>query len=564
MDTRGLGDAALARNGAADMTLSPEAAFATAAPEERAVSSDRYPEFLATSPAGRVSRRLALAAVLLSTGFFLLAAPFAKEPMTPVWAFIPAYQSALVINDLITAVLLLGQFAILRSPGLLVLAGGYLFTGCMATAHALTFPGLFAQTGLLGAGPQTTAWLYMFWHGIFPLCVIAYCLLQGRSGETRFAAIRPGALVAICIGAVLVAVVAFTALATLGHDTLPAIMDKDHYTPAMLATVTSVWTLSVVALALLWWWRQPHSVLDMWLLVVMCAWIFDIALAAVLNAGRFDLGFYIGRMYGLAAASFVLAVLLLENGSLYAKLVHALVAERSKSIELEAVNKELDAFSYSISHDLRSPLRAISGFSAILHNEHAATLAPGAQDHVERIHRNAQRMGRMLEDLLRFSRLSRQSLSVQPVDVAALVASVLAELREQQPGRVIDVTIGTLPQCRADPSLLQQVYVNLLSNAFKFTRGKAQARIEVGYAEFAPGPAYFVRDNGIGFDMRYAQRLFSVFARLHRAEQFEGSGVGLSIVQRIVERHGGRIGAEAKPDAGACFYFTLPAANRRD
>jgi signal transduction histidine kinase len=432
----------------------------------------------------------------------------------------------------------------------------------MATVHALSFPGLFSPTGLLAAGPQTTAWLYMFWHGVFPLCVIAYCLLQGRDGSARVTQGSASTLILTCLGAVLAAVLAFSALATAGHDWLPAIMQKHQYTTAMLTVVSSVWALSVIALGLLWWWRRPHCVLDVWLLVVMCAWIFDIALSAVLNAGRFDLGFYTGRIYGLLAASFVLVVLLLENGTLYAKLVEALEGERAKSLQLAHANKELDAFSYSISHDLGAPLRAISGFTAILRDEHGASLAPGGRDALDRIARNGQRMGQMIEDLLRFSRCGRQPLAKVHVDVSALVSEVVAELREQQPGRSIDVSIASLPYCVGDPSLLRQVFVNLLSNAFKFTRETPQARIEVGFAEFAFGPAYFVRDNGAGFDMRYAERLFNVFTRLHRSTQYEGTGVGLSIVQRIVERHGGRIGFDAKPKEGACFYFSIPGAGR--
>ena len=222
-------------------------------------------------------------------------------------------------NDLITAVLLFGQFGFLRSRALLVLASGYLFTAVMAVSHMLTFPGLFAPTGLLGAGPQSTAWLYMFWHGGFPFCVIAYVLLKGEGRATSQPCGRASVAVLSSVGAALVAVCGLTLLATTGQDSLPAIMRGNHYTPAMIIVVSSVWGLSLLALIVLWR-RRPHSVLDLWLMVVMCAWLFDIALAAVLNAGRFDLGFYAGRIYGLLAASFVLMVLLVENGKLYFEL----------------------------------------------------------------------------------------------------------------------------------------------------------------------------------------------------------------------------------------------------
>src|SRR5437867_9146659 len=276
--------------------------------------------FLSTARAERGQRRLALAVVLVSGAIFLVLAPFATRPLGQVWAFIPIYESALVVNDLVTAVLLFGQFSILRSRALRMLASAYLFTAFMTIAHALTFPGLFAPTGLLGAGPQSTAWLYMFWHSGFPLLVIGYALLKSPDVEAGRQPGRPIFAVLGSAAAALVVAGAFTLLATAGQSWLPAIMRDNHYTPAMTTVIALIWGLSLLALGILWR-RRPHSVLDVWLMVVLCAWLFDIGLAVVLNAGRFDLGFYAGRIYGLLAASFVLVVLLLENGMLYARLV---------------------------------------------------------------------------------------------------------------------------------------------------------------------------------------------------------------------------------------------------
>ena len=194
-------------------------------------SSDDRRLFLSTLPAERNERRLALGVVLISAAIFLALVPFAKVPLTPVMAFIPIYQSGLAINDLITAVLLFGQFAFLRSRALLALAAGYLFTALMAIAHMLTFPGLFAPTGLLGAGPQSTAWLYMFWHTGFPVCVMAYALLERRRPETREPRGRSSGPILSGIGAALVAVSGFTILATAGQLWLPKIMQSNHYTP---------------------------------------------------------------------------------------------------------------------------------------------------------------------------------------------------------------------------------------------------------------------------------------------------------------------------------------------
>jgi signal transduction histidine kinase/PAS domain-containing protein len=232
-------------------------------------------------------------------------------------------------------------------------------------------------------------------------------------------------------------------------------------------------------------------------------------------------------------------------------------AERQARVELEAANKELEAFSYSVAHDLRAPLRAIDGFSRILVEEHAPELSSEAQRYIHVVRSNAQQMGELIDDLLTFSRLSRQPIKKQTVKTAEIVHQVVEELQDAREGRRVDISIGDLPACRADPTLLKLVYLNLLANALKFTRRRDVAVIEIGCREEGDGPIYWVKDNGVGFDMRYAHKLFGVFQRLHRAEEYEGTGVGLAIVQRIVHRHGGRVWAEAEVDRGASFYFTF-------
>ncbi len=232
-----------------------------------------------------------------------------------------------------------------------------------------------------------------------------------------------------------------------------------------------------------------------------------------------------------------------------------------RTAQLEDAVRELEAFSYSISHDLRAPLRAMDGFSRLLLEDYAADLPAEAQRYLGRVSEGAQRMGQLIDDLLAFSRLGRQALRFQTLTgahLSALVRAVVDDLRAEAPERPVEVVVDELSACQADPALLKQVFVNLLSNAFKFTQPNLSARIEIGSGPTTEGPAYFVRDNGIGFDMRYAHKLFGVFQRLHSENEFEGAGVGLAIVQRIVQKHGGRSWAEAETGKGATFYFTLP------
>ena len=690
--------------------------------------------FLSTLPSTRADRRIAFAFVATSLAIFLALAPFATVQLPAVPAFIPIYQSALVACDLLTALLLFNQFRILRLRALLPLASGYLFTAFIAVCHTLSFPGLFAPGGLLGAGPQTTAWLYMFWHGGFPLLVIAYVALGGsRSSQSS----SGSGAIAAAFAATALAALLLTLLATSGRDALPAIMQGNRYTPAMAFVVSSVWALSLVAHVALWR-RRTHSVLDVWLMVVLCAWLFDVALSAVLNAGRFDLGFYAGRIYGLLAAGFVLVVLLLENGRLYTQLAvaqrhteralqrhaerlrilreidRAMVSEEpteaiagavlqplrqllgvaraivnrfdlaagevewvaaagrrrvhvgpgvrysirlmgdveamrrgepqrvdvsalppgpdvdallasgvrvymavpmiaggellgalsfgsdsdefpeeqvsiaqevatqlaiamrqarllqqvrghagelemrvlERTAELEAVNKELASFSYSVSHDLRAPLRAVDGYARMLEEDSAGRLDDEGRRLLKVIRDSSSRMGTLIDDLLAFSRLGRQPMARHSLDMVGLVREVVEELRGAYGAATIEV--AELPPASGDRSLLKQVWLNLVGNALKYSAKKDAPRVEIGGQAEGEEIVYCVRDNGAGFDMRYASKLYGVFQRLHAQEDFAGTGVGLAIVQRVVSRHGGRVWAEGKAGEGASFWFSLP------
>jgi PAS domain S-box-containing protein len=235
---------------------------------------------------------------------------------------------------------------------------------------------------------------------------------------------------------------------------------------------------------------------------------------------------------------------------------------KERTAELEAANKELEAFSYSVSHDLRAPLRHIEGFVEILSSTQAKSLDPESLQHLSTISDSAKHMGHLIDDLLTFSRMARAELQKTTIVLADLAHAAIRDLRHDLHGRDVEWVIRDLPTVEADPTLLRQVMLNLIGNALKYSRTRKKARIEIGAQPAETERIVFVRDNGVGFDMRYAHKLFGVFQRLHRAADFEGTGVGLANVRRIIHRHGGRTWAEGEIDKGATFYFSLPKCGK--
>jgi len=243
----------------------------------------------------------------------------------------------------------------------------------------------------------------------------------------------------------------------------------------------------------------------------------------------------------------------------FGKVTRDLTRRRRIEEQLAQSNAELERFSYSVSHDLRAPLRAINGYAQAVLEDYAAALDAEGQRFLGIIRDSAKRGGELIDALLNFSRLGRQTLSMEPVDLTELARAVVDELRRSADVEGIDVIVDPLQPTKGDRTLLRQVLANLIGNAFKFSRGRPHPQIEIGARREGQAVVYFVRDNGVGFDMRYADKLFGVFQRLHRADEFEGTGVGLALAQRIIQRHGGRIWADGKVDGGATFFFTLPA-----
>jgi len=564
---------------------------------------------LITWPAGPVERRSALVVVLLSLLFFASVVPFAKQPLQPVWAFIPIYESALIVNDSITALLLFGQFRLSRSRAVLVLAAGYLFSALATAAHGLSFPGLFAPSGLLGAGPQSTAWLYMVWHGGFPLFVIGYASLRGSPRETLTRPIDSGPVVAGTCVAVAVVVAIFTGWVTVGHDALPPIMAGNRYTPIMLGVVSTIGVLCVLAMAVLWRRRRPHAVLDLWLLVVMCAWLLDVALSAMLNAGRFDLGFYAGRVYGLLASSFVLAVLLLENGLLHARLTQAHAHEQRRATDLQTLSERLESlngqlgesnrqlqeqtrlkseFLANMSHELRTPLNAVIGFSELLKDGMAGRLSDQQRSFATHIFQGGHHLLELINDILDLSKIEagKMDVTLDRVQLESLLADVLAMLATQANAKRIELKLdrhGAVGELLADRRRLKQLVLNLVSNALKFTPTGGQVLLgtslvdRVRAASALPGfhegmrmplpptdHAQFVEisvsDTGIGIGQHDMRKLFTPFTQIANrlTQSAEGTGLGLVMVHRLAELHGGTVAVTSEEGRGTCFTVWLP------
>jgi two-component system, sensor histidine kinase and response regulator len=507
-----------------------------------------FPAGYLASPA---DKRRATWVVGVSLLLFVAAAPFAKVPQGRFVPFIAIYEATLVFNDLVTAMLLFGIYKVYRNRAHLVLGWGYLFTASMAVTHAMTFPGLFSETGLLGAGHQSTAWLYMFWHAGFPVAVMAYTVLKSRPNPHGDLPFTRHPVLAGAIGVVLLtAVLTYVATGLEAH--LPVIMYGDRYTGEMPLVVRTVWGLSLAALAFLWI-RRPHTVLDVWLMVVMSAWLFDIALAAVVNQGRYDFGFYAGRIYGLVAVSLVLFVLLAENTKLHAQLVemHAQAA---------AANRTKDLFLAMVGHELRNPLTSLQGGIHVL--QRLAGNDPMAGDTKSLVDRQMRSLSRLVEDLVDVGRAARGKLHIsrQRLDLGAAVEGTVQSLAAA--GRFGEHRIEVKADrvwVHADPHRIEQIVANLLVNAVKYT--PAGRAIEVAVRREAGRAVLTVCDEGIGMRPEVLARAFDWFYQANEALDGArgGLGVGLALVRELVKLHDGEVQGRSEEGKGTCFTVSLPA-----
>ena len=539
--------------------------------------------FLLNKQASPSQRRRAGAVLIVSILLFGALVPFVRVPLGPLPAFIPIYESALLTNDAVTAVLLFGQYRILRSRALMVLACAYLFTALMTVVHALTFPGVFAATGLLGAGRQTTASLYMFWHAGFPLFVLAYAHLKRRErvdaaqATAWQAPVAPRDTLALALPAATVALAALLALwATLGQAWLPTFIEPARFGISLTVSAAAIWALSLIGVTALWRHR-PHSVLDLWLSVSLVAWSFDVALSSLLNAARFDLGFYSGRVYGLIAGSAVLMELLLENGALYARLVRVHHNDRRQAAALRVARDEArsaDAakgmFLANMSHEIRTPMNAVIGLTNMVLQ---TRLDDTQRDYLTKVQTSSKALLALLNDILDYSKIEAGKVALEaeefsPEETIENVGNLFsAKVEEAGLDLLFEIDRDLPPRLVGDALRLTQVLNNLVGNAIKFT---AVGEVVIGARVVSRGDdqvelAFSVRDTGIGVTPEQAGRLFSVFQQAERstARKYGGTGLGLAICKRLVELMGGRIEVAPAPGGGSIFQFTCRFAVAR-
>jgi signal transduction histidine kinase len=512
---------------------------------------------LATLPPSKGQIRLALGVVTALLVALALTIPFTNIQLPRVDAFIPAFETAIVFNDLVTAALLFAQFSILRWRSLLVLANGFLFTALIVIPHALTFPGAFSPTGLLGAGLQSTAWLYYFWHAGAPLAVIGYVLLKDADNRAGMSQRSPAAVIGWSMALVILIVCILTWIAVEADTFLPRIMAGSiEANRAVLAQIGLLITaLNAVALVLLWLRRR--SVLDLWLMVMCCAWLAETLVTAFVT-GRFTFGFYASRLYAFVAVFSVLLTLLSETMTLYSNLVYSALRRRSNS---EGRQIAMDAMAASIAHEVNQPIGAMSFNSeaALMLLSQTPPNIDEARAALEAIVTDGTRAAMVIASLR--SMFKRDAPQRVRLDVNDLLQDVL---------KLVDadlwchkITVSTelhkpLPELLADRVQLQQVFLNLFMNAIEAMRPVTDRvrllRIRSDFIQDHSGVLIIIEDTGTGIDLKDKDRIFESFF----STKSTGTGIGLAICKSIVEAHGGHLRASANHPRGAIFHVALP------
>ena len=505
-------------------------------------------------PTRRQNRITLFVAVALLVGLGATA-PFADAPLPRIDAFIPAIEIAVIITDLITAALLFSQYRIYHSRALLALASGYLFTALIIIPHVLTFPGAFSPTGLLGAGLQSTAWLYIFWHVGFPIALLIYaCLSDEKSTETS--AETPAAFAVRWSVVIVVGLVCgLTWLVTAGEGFLPRVfLDATHVAPLTRYLIAFEVLICVVALALLW--RKKRSVLNQWLMVVALAFVSELIINGLLIGARFTLGWYVSRLFSIVTSTIVLVVLLEETTRLYGRLA------RSNAMLLREQNNKLmnlEALAASISHEVRQPLAGIvaSGGALLRFLGGTPPKLDNARAAAEGIVAAGHRASQILDDIRNLFGIAE--LRQSPIDMNDLVVSSLRTLDSELKKHNITARVElktTLPPVIGNTGQLQEVIVNLIQNAIDAMDAVDDDRrvLQVRTEHNGDEVSVEIEDTGPGIDTKKSDNIFDVFF----TTKPHGMGLGLAICRMIVERHEGRLVVSSANPHGAIFRIMLP------
>jgi signal transduction histidine kinase len=516
-----------------------------------------HPVILLNLPAGLRQRRLIFVMAVVLLGAFALAAPFATTPMRRLDAFIPTLEAIIFVNDLITSVLLFAQYAIFPSRAMLMLASGYLFTALIVIPHALTFPGAFTPGGLLGAGLQSTGWLYYFWHVGFPSAVLAYALLKGAAPRNNAEKVTTARAIGLSVAIVLALVCALTWAVTAGDQYLPTFFSDrtKHVRDILNVAIPVMLVVSGIALAALWIRRV--SVLDYWLMLVIWSLILEEILIALLSDARFSFGFYAGRVFSLITSLIVLVLLLAETTKLHARLARSYQLLES---ERESKLMNIDAVAASIAHEVRQPLTAIasSGNAALRFLDGVSPDIQRARSLLRKMTDESYRASEVLESIRTLFR--EDDRERRAIDLNELSLEVLQLLRVEINDHGVTVRTDLaieLPAVEGHRNQLRQVLINLVLNALEamdatkegsrvlFVKTGRQTRDSVIVA---------VEDSGPGIESKRLEGIFDAFV----TTKTHGMGLGLAISRTIIESHGGQLSASSDGVNGARFQLVLP------
>jgi len=518
--------------------------------------SDGSDTWLVNLPPTPLQSRMAFGvAVALLVGLGVTAL-FGDLPLPRIDSFIPAIAGAVILTGLITAVFLFSQSWIYNSRALLVLASGYLFTALIAIPHALTFPGAFSPTGLLGAGLQSTGWLYIFWHIGLPVAILIYSYLKDQKLTEPVTRTSPLLAVSWSVAIIVGLVCGLTWLVTAGERFLPDLfLNRTSLAPFAFSAATFEALFCVVILLVLW--RKQRSVLDLWLMIVTVAFFSDLVINAQFSSGRFSFGFYVSRIFSIVTSTIVLIVLLAETTRLYGRL-----ARSNAMLRRERNNRlmNLEALAASISHEVRQPLTGIttSGSALLRYLGDTPPKVERARSAAERVIVAGHRISQTLDSVRNlFGAVEREQGPVNINDLAlGALRSLDRELKDRNVATRVDLATE-LPPVMGHSGQLQEVIVNLIQNAIEamdmvdHDRREVKVRTERNRGN---GISIEIKDTGPGIDPKKSADIFEAFY----TTKPHGTGLGLAICRMIVERHGGQLSATSADQGGASFRVTLP------